>query len=706
MDQNPIPLLARGVPIHTAPDPKQAAEYGFWAAGSGYKVSFHDGFVFYPCRGSARELVAVRWTTEAITAGGEPLLDAARAPAHWHADWRYEYCHPGITEAYDVRPEGVEQTFVIHRQPARGGELVVIGRLDSELRASASPTATHGPIALCDETGREVVRYGAAFAVDALGRRLPLTTSCDGARVCLTVPGAWLAAAAFPVTIDPLTSSVAIAHGDTTHLAISRENESTTKNVMVFYTMQYAYNDWDTFAFLCDSDFQNPWLVYAAISTAWNTLAADVAFAGGSDRWIMAYRRRDAGNTLPSELYINAHLKGNLQLNSGLTVLVPNSGTQSNHAVAAVGGSEGGTQVLIAFIGASSNGANAVWGVLLDASTLVAQPPQRIDPPTVNVGGHVDVSDRNTAADPSWLVVYDSSIGTFPNISYTVHAQRIDSQNLGHRSAALIAGYPGTSVSHPYVDGRDGRYLIAMTRHPIYHGTVRVDWPNTAVTPTIGTMNAILPSAILYPTSVAYDHLTLSHWCVAYQTPAAGSGACRVGFTGAPTETVTLDAGVDPQVEWCPPQTAFNPVAREFLLAHASHVTTPPRLQGLRLQYPPDATTIAYGTPCGRSVTLSPNQPPYAGSQYFGVTVRGMPASAPYVMLVGADSADLPFLGCTLNIASITLSVPRTATSTGAGLIYLALRDAPLLLGDVFLQWAWIDNQSLGMSRGLKVQIR
>src|SRR5262245_44631626 len=37
------------VPIHTLPnDASGGAEYGWWAAGSAYKCSFHDGFVFYP----------------------------------------------------------------------------------------------------------------------------------------------------------------------------------------------------------------------------------------------------------------------------------------------------------------------------------------------------------------------------------------------------------------------------------------------------------------------------------------------------------------------------------------------------------------------------------------------------------------------------------------------------------------------------------
>ena len=41
------------IPIHTQPDDPALGRYGVWAAGIGYKVSFHDGLCFYPLLGPA-----------------------------------------------------------------------------------------------------------------------------------------------------------------------------------------------------------------------------------------------------------------------------------------------------------------------------------------------------------------------------------------------------------------------------------------------------------------------------------------------------------------------------------------------------------------------------------------------------------------------------------------------------------------------------
>ena len=126
-----------------------------------------------------------------------------------------------------------------------------------------------------------------------------------------------------PITIDPLTSSRLIAPGDTTDLALAREEESASSNVLVVYTMRYARSDWDSFAFLCDHDFQNPHLVHADISTAWNSWVKDAAYAGGADRFVFAAVTRDAGYTGPTIVRVHFHDRGDRRLNSAVAHVLP-----------------------------------------------------------------------------------------------------------------------------------------------------------------------------------------------------------------------------------------------------------------------------------------------------------------------------------------------------------------------------------------------
>jgi hypothetical protein len=266
------------VPIHTQPDDPDAGPYGWWAAGPDYKASFHDGYAFYPLLGPAYpHNLPLRWRTESVTVAGEALFPQGVAPVHHHTGMRYEYRFPGVVEAYDVLLTGVEQTFRIAERPAQQGDLVIRGRITTELVAARRLEDEHGRIVFRDAAGKDVVSYGGAFAIDATGRRTPVTTTFDGTTVSLKVSGTWLADAAYPVTVDPLTANVVISNwGGTTfglasYPAIGRDDESVTSNIMTFYARQFSASDFDGYARLTNNDFSNTTLVYTDVTTSWST---------------------------------------------------------------------------------------------------------------------------------------------------------------------------------------------------------------------------------------------------------------------------------------------------------------------------------------------------------------------------------------------------------------------------------------------------
>lgn len=197
--------------IHTAAA-DGGIEYGIWASGAAYKVSFHDGATVVPYLGRGYERNQDwRWRTVSATVGETELC--TQAPRLSHTAFRAEYDLGGIVEAWDVRDEGVEQTFVLTAPPRNGGELVIRGRVTGPLSAT-DRGAAHGDVLFHDAAGNAVLRYGAATAIDARGDTRPMTTAVDGGEVTLRLDAGWLRAAQYPVVVDPLVGiALIVQHG-------------------------------------------------------------------------------------------------------------------------------------------------------------------------------------------------------------------------------------------------------------------------------------------------------------------------------------------------------------------------------------------------------------------------------------------------------------------------------------------------------------
>ena len=90
------------IPVHTAPDDPAGGAYGLWAAGRGYKVSFHDGLSFHPAC-ATRADQAFTWRTAAVRRGAADLAVPAAVPRLRWSDTRVELDHGAVVERYDVR---------------------------------------------------------------------------------------------------------------------------------------------------------------------------------------------------------------------------------------------------------------------------------------------------------------------------------------------------------------------------------------------------------------------------------------------------------------------------------------------------------------------------------------------------------------------------------------------------------------------------
>ncbi len=287
------------VPIH-----RRALEgYGTWAAGRGFKVAFEQpgrpGFEFVPYAGTHyAERQSLRWRTVSWQLGDRDWTapEGFRASGRAVHGLRYEYDLGSVVEAYDVSSASVEQTFRVAIRPTKPGPLQVVGAIETPL--SCPPQASsHAALVFRDAAGRPLIEYGAATAVDAEGRRFPMTTSFDGASVVLRLDADAVAAATFPLTIDPvlLSSSNSESLGMTDVAAMDRTER------WAAYTRVASSGDHDVYLARYDDGWTNRTIRYADLSAATSTVQIDLEASLSSFHdtvgAYLAYEERSATKT-------------------------------------------------------------------------------------------------------------------------------------------------------------------------------------------------------------------------------------------------------------------------------------------------------------------------------------------------------------------------------------------------------------------------
>ncbi|MBL8747611.1 MAG: hypothetical protein JNK78_00520, partial [Planctomycetes bacterium] len=131
---------------------------------------------------------------------GAPVSIAPAEPSAAGTVVRYE--HGPVTATYEVRGDGLKQSFVFDALPPGDGDLVVRGVVTSELRlarADANELRFELP-------GVGGVRIGAVLGVDAAGRQVTGELRCEGDRIDYVLPASFVAHAALPLVVDPLLS--------------------------------------------------------------------------------------------------------------------------------------------------------------------------------------------------------------------------------------------------------------------------------------------------------------------------------------------------------------------------------------------------------------------------------------------------------------------------------------------------------------------
>jgi hypothetical protein len=114
---------------------------------------------------------------------------------------RYEHT-PTLTEVYDLRADGAEQSFVLARRPAGHGHLVVRGAITTQL-----PLASYSDDGVRYEQNGRGVAFGAVTGIDANGASVRGSIRAGADFVEWVLPASFVEHAAYPLVLDPLLGS-------------------------------------------------------------------------------------------------------------------------------------------------------------------------------------------------------------------------------------------------------------------------------------------------------------------------------------------------------------------------------------------------------------------------------------------------------------------------------------------------------------------
>ena len=217
------------------------ADGGHWAHAPGWKAHA-DGraLLFVPFLGSdapANQPLRLELTDVRV---GERSLPVP-AGSVVRTEQRWTVVRGACREHFDLQLGGVEQSWEFAELPTRG-ELRLSLAMTTSLRGEdlGADLVFTGP--------RGGVRYGAAVAIDAAGRRCPLALDLRGDRIELVVPADFVASATLPLVVDPLASTVLVSATQAYQGNASIAFDYSTQQFLVVWENAFSATDLDVWA--------------------------------------------------------------------------------------------------------------------------------------------------------------------------------------------------------------------------------------------------------------------------------------------------------------------------------------------------------------------------------------------------------------------------------------------------------------------------
>lgn len=186
------------------------AETGtLWVLGAGYKLSLDASGARFRVPSADRAAVRTLALAPVEARAGDTVLDLAAAPLPERVGDGARFARGALEERWQFHPGGVRQSFLL-LQPPPAGDLVLRIAVGGDLEHEPDG----GELRFASADGARVA-YGDWLAIDAQGRQSAGRPRLVDGAIEIDVPAAFLAAAAYPLLIDPVIAS-AVLHA-TTH---------------------------------------------------------------------------------------------------------------------------------------------------------------------------------------------------------------------------------------------------------------------------------------------------------------------------------------------------------------------------------------------------------------------------------------------------------------------------------------------------------
>ena len=698
-------------PIHTWPDDPTFGPYGTWGAGRDFKANFAaDRVSFLPDVGPEEPIVSFDWSTEWV--GVEPVSGTAHTlwseerPATTRTTpTRFTIERGNVRESWDLTAGGIAQSFAFVERPTVDGDLVVRGRVGGE-RLRVTPTGKgHRALDFATDTGEPIVRYGAAWLVDARGRRTPISTAIDASGALeIRVPRRAWQSAAWPFHIDPIVSVIQAfveRRGRIVRVAAVAARPGTRERIVAVTTRSNATES-DLRAFLVDAA-NNVHPVLALLSTTLSDGDPSAVYAAGSRKFAIAFDRNNSTGNRVSQ--IRAALVPDTATSASQTQLVFLPRFLSggfDDMPSASGTITSGLTIAIAARTTTGpsydpNAVNGrIRGVWLNTSSgQVARGPFLLSDPSF--AGYTEpcaLPVRDDGED-QFVYTYLRAVGR----STSIHVQR-QGFGGGIGTEHTLVQPTADERTAPFIAGADGEYCVGYSAPGTFETRFeRFTWPTRSLLPG-NRRNAATRDLRIH--DLAFDHTSRSHWIAAID-----NDVFRIGWNAGVTDQVPFPGTLARDTV----RLAWTDAAR---FAVAATVYSSNRLQELaqvaHYEYPATGSTIL-GPSCGSGGFLTTTRPT-RGDHFFTVRVASGFPGAPAVLLLGLAPGQLPldaagFPGCTLwvNPNGLIDLGPVVTAANGTVTLQVPLDDVPDL--DLYTQWAVLPpSPPWGVSAGVKLEIR
>lgn len=729
------PLAAGAI----APPRCQGADAGTWAALDSCKCGYAAGaFTVVPWLGEhAPRSLPWQWRTTSVRIGEVDLRGGERWQEH-HADAGFTAGAGLVSERWTLRPDGIEQSFLITARPA-AGDLVVRGAVVSDLLAPPRRAAV-GPLCFRAADGSAELHYGAALAIDATGRQWPVGTAFDGEAIELRVPAAVVGAATFPLLLDPLltvyafTNVTGVQGNGVTETDVAHV-EASDRMSLVRTEVRWASNsDSDLLVWKSRDDFATSQLVHSDLDPAVYAHGGTVAAVGGNNSYVVAWARGSITNTGVFWFTLPADSVGPAVVR---TLVRPSGTSERLPRIAGRLGQPGGApaHALLVRLRETAGGQDRteLWGTVIDCAvdSLVAT-VQIADGGTIPSPQDNDqpwIGKQGVGSAFEWPVAWQ----TFSPVTnlWSVRVRRVQHDGtLGATATPPVQG--GHHAMQPRVEGSSGRYLLAYATASgsAYPGKLtsyggsnvwsqRMHWSGTtAVYDHPATNLAASFSRDLMLGGIAHDPATMSHWALTHGPQNAAPTLQVLGFRGRVVRAATLPGPSTGTTTWRAAALAYDPdlghFAVHYALRHVQAGVTSWYLYGGRQEYPALTPSPSFGPYCAASPGNVGHRPFLIGAEFASLALYSTVANQLVILALSLQPAATPLAalgfggGCDLllDAGNLLPLLPMLTEASGDAHVYFPLAEN-LPAMDLYAQWFRFQaNGDLAASRGMHLEVR